>query len=157
MRTSRTHHDQRLHACCRTFASKCGLPLPRSSGTLYMWAAPWCKHVYIGQTSTNGWARMRTQLYALNAGRDSGKLYDQLRKMHVSRFVFMPVCDLSIVAPVHADGLFIGAQAISLLQPSLNTRGLMPQALQNGPESHATTGGSCPGWFILRSCETSVN
>ena len=102
-----------------------------------MWAAPWCKHVYIGQTSTNGWARMRTHLYALNAGRDSGKLYDQLRKMHVSRFVFMPVCDLSIVAPVHADRLFIEAQAISLLQPSLNTRGLMPQALQNGPESHA--------------------
>ena len=31
-----------------------GIPLPGSSGTLCMWAAPLCRHVSIGQTSSNG-------------------------------------------------------------------------------------------------------
>ena len=57
--------------------------------------------------------------------------------MHLSRFVFMPVCDRSIAAPVHAVMLFIEVQAILLLQSSLHTRGLVPQALQHSSESHA--------------------
>ena len=113
--TSRTHHDQRLHNFCRLAAAKCGFPNRASTGILYMRAAPWCKHLYVGQTGTYGWKRMRTHVYAVNAGSDTGKLYDQMRKMHISRFVFLPVCNLSVVAPYHADRLFLEAQAISLL------------------------------------------
>ena len=125
--TSRTHHDQRLHNFCRLAAAKCGFPNRASTGILYMWAAPWCKHLYdlyVGQTGTYGWKRMRTHIDALNAGSDTGKPYDQMRKTHISRFVFLPVCDFSVVAPYHADRLFLEAQAISLLRPSLNTQGL---------------------------------
>ena len=127
---SHTHYDRKLLAFWNMLETKFGTALNDSAGILYMFSAPWCCHSYIGQTGGNGWTRLQSHRYA-SLSKKPGKLYDKMRQMHFSSFVFVPLCDLSVAATSVADRLFIEAQAIALWKPSLNVQGVISQDTYN--------------------------
>ena len=149
--SSPTHYDRKLCAFWSMLEAKFGVAHTTSTGILYMLAAPWCCHSYIGQTNGNGWTRLQSHRYACLSGKQSGKLYDKLRQMHFSSFVFIPLCDLSACATTVADRLFVEAQAITLWKPTLNVQGtpatvkysneyvslVFPRRVQDRPLMHA--------------------
>ena len=149
--SSPTHYDKKLCAFWSMLEAKFGVAHTTSTGVLYMLAAPWCCHSYIGQTNGNGWTRLQSHRYACLSGKQSGKVYDKLRQMHFSSFVFVPLCDLSTCAATVADRLFVEAQAIAIWKPTLNVQGtpasnkysneyvslVFPRRVQDRPLMHA--------------------
>ena len=149
--SSPTHYDRKLCAFWTMLEAKFGVAHTTSTGILYMLAAPWCCHSYIGQTNGNGWTRLQSHRYACLSGKQSGKLYDKLRQMRFSSFVFISLCDLSTCTTTVADRLFVEAQAITLWKPTLNVQGtpgtikysnefvslVFPRRVQDRPLMHA--------------------
>lgn len=124
LNTSHTRNDMKLASFLEAWEQKCGRAHSNSTGVLYVYSAPWSCQAYIGQTGGSGWLRHQQHRYTQLSRRETGKLYDQFNKTHISKYVFLPICDLSSVARVKSDRLFLEAQAIAMLRPTLNTQGM---------------------------------